>query len=85
MAPVRLERAMSEMLVGYATLYGHLSLTQVAPGQEIHKGDVIGLSGGTPGTPGAGPTTTGPHLHFEVILNGSNIDPMTILANAAAV
>lgn len=68
---------------GYATLYGHISVPQVAPGIQVKKGDVIGLSGGTPGTPGAGPTTTGPHLHFEVILNGSNIDPFDVLPNSA--
>ncbi len=64
---------------GYATLYGHLSSILVAPGQEIRKGDIIGLSGGTPGTVGAGPMTTGAHLHFEVIVDGVHIDPRTVL------
>lgn len=64
---------------GLATLYGHLRTVSVAAGQEVVAGQVIGLSGGRPGTPGAGPLTTAPHLHFEVIQNGSNIDPRTVL------
>jgi murein DD-endopeptidase MepM/ murein hydrolase activator NlpD len=64
---------------GYATLYGHLSQTLAQAGQEVVAGQVIGLSGGKPGTNGAGPMTTGPHLHFEVIERGVNIDPKTML------
>lgn len=64
---------------GYATLYGHLSSVSVAAGQEVSAGQFIGLSGGKPGTPGAGPMTTGPHLHFEVIRSGENVDPLTVL------
>lgn len=64
---------------GYATLYGHLSVITVASGQEVRGGDVIGLSGGTPGTEGAGPMTTGPHLHFELMKDGGHLDPLSIL------
>jgi murein DD-endopeptidase MepM/ murein hydrolase activator NlpD len=64
---------------GHATLYGHLSETSVATGQEIEAGQTIGLSGGRPGTRGAGPMTTGSHLHFEVIKNGVNVNPMGVL------
>jgi murein DD-endopeptidase MepM/ murein hydrolase activator NlpD len=64
---------------GYATLYGHLSSFLVATGDQVKKGQVIGLSGATPGTHGAGPMTTGPHLHFEVIKNGKHIDPLSVL------
>lgn len=64
---------------GYATLYGHISQTLVKAGQEVTAGQTIGLSGGKPGTDGAGPMTTGPHLHFEVIQSGVNIDPKTML------
>lgn len=64
---------------GYATLYGHIVETQVRAGQEVAAGDIIGLSGGTPGTNGAGPMTTAAHLHFEVIQNGVNIDPLSVL------
>ena len=64
---------------GYATLYGHLSQINVSNGQDVSKGQVIGLSGGMPGTHGAGLMTTGPHLHFEVIKSGVNINPMSVL------
>lgn len=64
---------------GYATLYGHLSATLVASGQSVKKGDVIGLSGGQPGTHGAGPMTTAAHLHFEVIKDGTNVNPVSLL------
>ncbi|MDD4319380.1 MAG: peptidoglycan DD-metalloendopeptidase family protein [Candidatus Peribacteraceae bacterium] len=64
---------------GYATLYGHLSSVFVVAGQDVQAGQVIGRSGGQPGTPGAGYLTTGAHVHFEVIRQGSNIDPLTVL------
>lgn len=64
---------------GYATLYGHVSSSLVTAGQEVDAGQVIALSGGQPGTRGAGPMTTGAHLHFEVIKAGVNIDPKSVL------
>ncbi len=64
---------------GYATLYGHLSSFSVQPGDEIMRGHVIGKSGGTPGTRGAGPMTTAAHLHFELMQNGVHVDPKTVL------
>jgi len=73
----------SYVLVGHrggtATLYGHLSQITVSTGQDIRRGQIVGLSGGTPGTYGAGPMTTGSHLHFEVIQNGVHIDPLLVL------
>ena len=53
---------------GYKTLYGHLSYIGVKSGQAVNQGDVIGQVGSTG-------NSTGPHLHFEVYLNGSRIDP----------
>jgi murein DD-endopeptidase MepM/ murein hydrolase activator NlpD len=64
---------------GFATLYGHLSSITAVNGQEVAAGQIIGASGGEPGTHGAGPITTGPHLHFEVIQGGVNTDPREML------
>ncbi len=77
------QRGYSYVLIGhrggYATLYGHLSSISVSTGQDIRAGQTVGLSGGMPGTYGSGPTTTGPHLHFEVIKGGVHVNPQTIL------
>ena len=64
---------------GGATLYGHVSEFRVSKGEYVHRGDVIALSGGRPGTPGAGPISTGPHLHFEVIRGGVHRNPVDYL------
>ena len=53
---------------GYQTLYGHLFKSLVRKGQKVKRGDIIGLVGNT----GA---SVGPHLHYEVHLNGRPIDP----------
>lgn len=55
---------------GFSTLYGHVSQILVTQGAYVQQGSVIAKTGGTPGTPGAGPFVTGPHLHFEVRHNG---------------
>ncbi len=64
---------------GYATLYGHISRIDVSEGDPVDAGQIIGLSGATPGTPGAGLVTTGAHLHFEMTKDGKHIDPETVL------
>lgn len=67
---------------GYVTVYGHLSEINVLPYQFITKGQVIAKSGGAPWTPGAGPMTSGPHLHFEVWHRNEVIDPLRVLSLA---
>lgn len=53
---------------GYETLYGHLLRAKVQVGQQIKRGDVIGLIGSS----GA---STAPHLHYEVMKNGQKVNP----------
>ena len=54
---------------GIVTRYGHLSAYRVRPGQKVHRGDVIALVGNTG-------RSTAPHLHYEVLVGGKQVDPM---------
>lgn len=57
---------------GLETFYGHMSRYDVKPGDVVHAGDVIGLSGNTG-------RSTGPHLHFETRCHGLAFDPQRII------
>ncbi len=57
---------------GLSTLYGHCSQLLVREGQTVEAGDIIALSGSTG-------RSTGPHLHFEVRVNGERTDPRSYL------
>lgn len=67
---------------GYVTLYGHISEIHVQKGQQVLRGDPLGLSGGMPGTAGAGNLSTGPHLHFELITGAGHVNPLKHLPAA---
>lgn len=64
---------------GLVTVYGHLSYVYGSLFQVVKKWDIIALSGWIPGTPGAGPMTSGAHLHFEVWKDGESVDPLRYL------
>ena len=53
---------------GYETVYAHLYKSLVRKGQKVRRSDIIGLVGNTG-------KSTGPHLHYEVRLNGRPVDP----------
>ncbi len=59
---------------GYQTLYGHMSRMTVRPGQRVNRGDLIGYVGNTG-------TSTGPHLHYEVLRGGRPVNPVNFYYN----
>ncbi len=58
-----------------ATLYAHQSRILVQPGDTVRKADLIGLVGSTG-------YSTGPHLHFEIRVDGTPVDPQAWLVGA---
>lgn len=64
---------------GYKHQFMHLSRFVDKNGQKVSAGQIIGYSGGQPGSVGAG-DATGPHLHYDIITpQGKYIDPLTYL------
>lgn len=57
---------------GYQTAYGHMSRVVCSAGQYVKKGEIIGYVGSTG-------YSTGPHLHFEVIHYGEQVDPSSLM------
>lgn len=63
---------------GCSTHYAHLSRLEVLSGQRVHRGDVIGYSG-------ASGRATGPHLHYEIRMNGVAVNPYPYLKRSGTV
>nr|MBP9099707.1 M23 family metallopeptidase [Ferruginibacter sp.] len=59
---------------GYRTLYGHMVKIKARQGQRVKRGEVIGWVGSTG-------KSTGPHCHYEVIVNNGEVDPVYFFYN----
>ena len=63
---------------GFKSLYAHLSAFNVRKGQKVKRGELIGYSGSTG-------SSTGPHLHYEVIVNGVKRNPVHYMSKDVSV
>lgn len=61
---------------GFVTRYGHNSKLLVKPGDKVEKGDIIALVGSTG-------MSTGPHCHYEVLVNGIPVNPLNFVVELA--
>ncbi len=59
---------------GYQTLYGHMARIKVRAGQNVKRGEIIGWVGTTG-------KSTGPHCHYEVRVNGNEVNPVYFFFN----
>ena len=59
---------------GYSSVYAHLDRFNVRAGQKVKRGDVIGFVGSTG-------LSVAPHLHYEIKINGVNVDPVNYYFN----
>ena len=59
---------------GYVTLYGHMVRVKGRSGQKVKRGEIIGWVGSTG-------KSTGPHCHYEVSINGANVNPVYFFSN----
>jgi murein DD-endopeptidase MepM/ murein hydrolase activator NlpD len=59
---------------GYQTLYGHMVRVKVRNGQKVKRGEIVGWVGSTG-------KSTGPHCHYEVSINGANVNPVYFFSN----
>jgi murein DD-endopeptidase MepM/ murein hydrolase activator NlpD len=60
---------------GFTTVYGHLDAISVEPGDELYRGQEIGLLGNSG-------RSTGPHLHYEVHVDGKAVNPLYYILDA---
>ena len=61
--------------LGYTTVYGHLDRIEVDPGDEVRRGERIGALGNSG-------RSTGPHLHYEVHVDGRPVNPLYYILDA---
>lgn len=67
-----------QQIGGLEVWYNHMSVIRVSKGDTVSQGETLGYEGTTG-------NSTGPHLHFEVRKNGTDVDPMPYLQGSAVV